>query len=79
MKKLADHVSLDGEVEIITVTELRAGPGECLDQVALGKVLGITRKGKIVAFLVPPQSADITHVIQSDGSAPTLGLPAITP
>jgi len=32
------------------------------------------RKGKIVAFLVPPGDADVVHKIHPDGSAPTLGL-----
>ena len=79
MKKLADLISLSGEVETISITEFRAQPGECLDQVVLGKSFCVTRQGRIVAFLVPPADADVVHVISSDGSCPTLGLPAAEP
>ncbi len=75
MKRLADGVSLSG-VEVISVSELRARVGECLTQAQLGKSYCIKRKGEIVAFLVPASRADVVHEVYSDGSAPTLGLPA---
>lgn len=76
MKMMKDYMSnmLRGEVEVITVTELRKQPGECLTQASLGKTFCIKRKGKIVAFLVPPGDADIVHEVCPDGTAPTLGI-----
>ena len=78
MKMMEDYVrdTLRGEVETITVTELRAHPGECLTQTSLGKSFCIKRKGKIVGFLVPPGDADVVHVVHPDGSVPTLGVAA---
>lgn len=77
MKTMADYMRdmLRGEVEVITVTELRAHPGECLTQASHGKSFCIKRKGKIVAFLVPP-GADVVHEFLPDGSCPTLGIAA---
>ncbi len=74
MKTLKEQIDLLGEIEVITVTELRSRPGECLTQVSLGKTFCITRNGKPVAFLAP--SADIGHEILPDGSCVTLGLKA---
>ncbi len=80
MKMLGDYMkaALRGEVEVITATELRANPGECLTQASLGKSFCIKRNGKIVAFLVPPENADVVHTIYSDGSAPTLVVPEVS-
>lgn len=74
MKMMKDYMQrmLQGEVETISVTELRANPGECLTQASLGKSFCIKRKGKIVAFLVSPETADVVHHILPDGSSPTL-------
>jgi len=55
MKTLKDEVgSLEGREETITMTELRALPGDVMDQVSLGKVFNITRGGRILGRLVPP-------------------------
>lgn len=75
MKTLAEHVSLEGEIEMISATDLRGRVGDCLTQVSLGKILGITRNGKVVAFLVPSRHVPIVHEIHSDGSSSTLDLP----
>lgn len=54
MKTLKDEVgSLEGREETITMTELRALPGDVMDQVALGKVFSITRGGRILGRIVP--------------------------
>lgn len=76
MKMLADYMRnmLKGEMETITVTEFRKHPGDCLTQVSLGKTFCLKRKGKIVAFLVSPENADVAHQILPDGSSPTLDL-----
>ncbi len=74
MKKMKDYMKdmLQGEIEVITVMELRKLPGDCLTQVSLGKSFCIKRKGKIVAFLVPPGEADVVHPILPDGTSPTM-------
>ena len=69
---MRDNNMLKGEVETITVMELRAHPGECLTQASLGKSFCIKRKGEIVAFLVSPDNADVVHRILPDGSSSTL-------
>lgn len=76
MKLLKDYTEqmLRGEMEEITVSDLRAHPGDILTQVSLGKSFCIKRKGKIVAFLVYSDDADVTHEVHPDGSAPTMGL-----
>lgn len=62
MKHLSEYfgeMPLEGEVETISVTELRAHVGECLDMVHMGKTLRIARKGKMIALLVHPSKAAI--------------------
>lgn len=78
MKLMIDYMRnmLRGEMEVVTVSELRAHPGDILTQVSLGKSFCIKRKGKIVAFLVAPGDADIVHEVHPDGSAPTLNFGA---
>ena len=78
MKLLKEHLSLDGEVEVIDATDFRAHIGEALTQAQLGKCFCIKRKGEVMAFLVPATLAGLTHVIESDGSCETLGLTANT-
>lgn len=55
MKKLKDYISLIGEEETISMTQLRASPGEVLDQVQLGKVFKVKRNGEVVAVLSQPE------------------------
>ena len=76
MRMLKDYMDgmLRGELEVITVSDLRSHPGDVLTQVSLEKRFCIKRKGKVVAFLVPPENADVSHKIYPDGSAPSLGI-----
>jgi hypothetical protein len=76
MKMLKDYTRnmLQGETEVISATELKKHVGECLTQASLGKSFCIKRKGKIVAFLVSPENADMVHHILPDGSSPTMDL-----
>ena len=61
--------------------EARTRLSELLDQVASGKRVLITRRGKPAALLVPPPKAaepDVQHVVQEmledrDRDGPTLG------
>jgi antitoxin (DNA-binding transcriptional repressor) of toxin-antitoxin stability system len=76
MKRVKDYIGkmLRDEVEVIDATELRRHIGECLTLASAGKSFCVKRKGKIVAFLVPPEEACVVHEIHSDGSSPTLDL-----
>ena len=52
MKTLKQEVgSLAGRDETISMTELRAQPGDIMAQVALGKKFHITHGGKIVGMI----------------------------
>lgn len=53
----------DGEAVTLTVSEFRSAPGDALDRVARGMEITITKNGKPVAVLSPPET-----VINSDGS-----------
>ncbi|KKN25262.1 hypothetical protein LCGC14_0886640 [marine sediment metagenome] len=53
--KLQSMDLLAGHVEIITVMQLRNGPGDILAQVALGKKYIVTRYGESVAEIQRPE------------------------
>lgn len=54
MKTIAQIVSLEGQTEEITISELRSKPGEIFAQVALGKCFSISKSGVIIARITPP-------------------------
>lgn len=51
MKHLQREASLQGKCELISITELRARPGDVLAQVELEKTFVITRQGREIAVL----------------------------
>jgi hypothetical protein len=51
MKKLTDEISLEGKLEIISISRFRQSPGEVFSQVALGKVYVIMHKGRQCAVI----------------------------
>lgn len=51
MQRLKDYVSLDGKIETISMRDLRAGPGDIMSQVELGKTFVIERAKKPIALL----------------------------
>ena len=55
MKTIAETVSLEGQREEITISELRSKPGEVFAQVALGKVFAITKLGRVIAEIKSPE------------------------
>jgi antitoxin (DNA-binding transcriptional repressor) of toxin-antitoxin stability system len=55
MKLISDHLSLKGKKETITITQFRILPGEVIAQVILGKEFDITKNGKLVATISPPE------------------------
>lgn len=58
MKTIAQAVSLQGQSEEITISELRSKPGEVFFQVSLGKEFTVTKSGKVVARITPPETFD---------------------
>lgn len=74
MKKLTDMGFLEGEVETITMVDLRRQPGEVFAQAELGKTFIITRAGKPVVQLKkipePPVllGAEVRKLGLADGS-----------
>lgn len=60
---LPQKIRFDGEAATITVSEFRSATGDALDRVSRGMEITITKNGKPVAVMSPPET-----VIQSDGS-----------
>lgn len=50
-----DMKLLAGEKGNITMMELRKSPGDVLLQVQMGKIINITKCGKVIAVLSPPE------------------------
>lgn len=53
---LPQKVRFDGEAATITVSEFRSAPGDALDRVSRGMEITITKNGKPVAVLSPPET-----------------------
>ena len=66
MKRIEEYLqgSLNGEVEVITATDLRQHIGECLTMVGMGKSYIIKRKGKTMAYLT--LSEDLASIKAQD-------------
>lgn len=60
---LPQKIRFDGEKATLTVTEFRAQPGEVLDRVSRGMEITVTKNGRPVAVISPPDT-----VIHPDGS-----------
>lgn len=58
MKTIAQTISLKGQSEEITISELRSKPGEVFAQVEMGKEFTITKSGKVVAEIKKPEEFD---------------------
>jgi len=58
---------LAGQLETITMMELRLRIGEVILQVKMGKTFILTHQGKRVA-VVQPLPADLVTIINSDGT-----------
>lgn len=60
---LPQKIRFDGETATLTVSEFRSAPGDALDRVSRGMEITITKNGRPVAVLSPPET-----VIHADGS-----------
>ena len=58
MKTLSETQILAGQTETISVMDLRKLPGEVFNQVEMGKVYEITRKGRPIAWICPKPPAN---------------------
>lgn len=58
MKTIAETISMKGQREEITMSELRANPGEVFAQVGMGKEFDVSKSGKIVANIQKPDDFD---------------------
>lgn len=58
MKTIAETISMDGQREEITISELRSKPGEVFAQVDLGKVFTVTKSGKVIAEIHRPAPSE---------------------
>lgn len=50
-KRLTDTQLLRGQLEYLALQDMRAAPGDIINQVQMGKVYVITKQGKPVAVL----------------------------
>jgi len=55
-ERLTEMNLLLGQIETISMMELRKRPGDVIDQVQMGKTFEITKLGKVVATLSRHQS-----------------------
>ena len=67
MKMLKDEISLIGNVEQITIMDLRRQPGEVFASVALGKTFVVTKNAKPIAVISKPPGETLSMNIESDG------------
>lgn len=57
-----------GQVFSITMMELRAQPGEVMEAIRDGAIVHVTKNGRHVATIAPPDDVDETIIVNSDGS-----------
>lgn len=68
MKKLADSKALRGQLETISMMDLRSGPGDVIKQIQMGKTYILTHAGKAVAVMQPLPGDTLSMTIHSDGT-----------
>ena len=57
-----------GQAFSITMMELRKQPGEVIEAVRDGAIVYITKQGRHIATMAPPDDVDDTIVVNPDGS-----------
>lgn len=69
MSKLPTKPRYWGTTVQLTMTDLRAAPGDAFDAVALGLTIEVTKNGRVVAVISPPNpDKDVDTVFHADGS-----------
>ena len=58
---------LVGELEVMTLTDFRRGPGDVIAQVQMGKVFVLTKQGKPVAVISKPPGEQLSIVVDHQG------------
>lgn len=58
MKTLTQTVSLKGQFEEITISELRSKPGEVFSQVCMGKDFAVSKCGEVIAEIKKSEPFD---------------------
>jgi hypothetical protein len=58
MKALFEMPLLEGQTEEISMTELRANPGDVFAQVQMGKSFTIAKNGTVIAEIKKPEAFD---------------------
>lgn len=59
MKTISETVSLEGQKEEISISELRSKPGEVFAQVSMGKEFTVSKCGKPVATIKKHEPFDM--------------------
>ena len=67
MKRLAESKALAGQLETISMMDLRSSPGDVIKQIQMGKTYVLTHAGKPVAVLQPLPGERLAIIIDSEG------------
>jgi prevent-host-death family protein len=68
MKKISQLVSLKQEIEHMSMSDLRANPGEVIESVRLGKTFIVSKAGRQIAVLSALPGSNLSIVVAADGS-----------
>lgn len=68
-KRLTDSQPLRGQLEYLALQDMRAAPGDIINQVQMGKVYVITKQGKPVAVLQALPGERLSIEIDGQGKA----------
>lgn len=60
-KTIGHRAWLQGQIECITMMQLREGPGDIVTQIQMGKRFVLTRAGKAVAVMHKPSPWEIAQ------------------
>jgi prevent-host-death family protein len=70
---LPQKIRFDGETATLTVSEFRSQPGEVLDRVSRGMEITVTKNGKAVAVISPPETRE--QIALDTGGKPSTATP----
>ena len=67
MQRLNQQINFEGQIEKITMMDLRSRPGEVMTAVSYGKTYLIQRNGQTLAVLSKPPGNTLTMVVNGKG------------